>query len=152
MDTIQGGKYSRFPLCMSMSMTAAYSAFGWTSNQNVTPLRSGFPSPSSILSRLIPRFLCVAAAADRRSIEAPRWANTALLRAVPETSTYQSEKDEEAGDISDHATERDLKRPKNLKGRHEVSRASYTEYIGDGKQNVRDNLRIIWLPGKPGCK
>ena len=63
--------------------------------------------------------------------------------------TYEGEEDQEAGDVADHSTERDLQRPEYFERRHEVGGARDAQHVGDGEQNVGDDLRVVRLPLEP---
>ena len=68
-----------------------------------------------------------------------------------QAATYESEENEEAGDVADHSAKWDLQRTEHLERRHQVRRPRYAQHIGDGKQDIRDDLWVIRLPVKPRC-
>jgi len=67
------------------------------------------------------------------------------------SAAYEGKEDQEARDVADHSTERDLQRPEHLERRHQVRRARDAQHVGDGEQHVRDDLRVVWLPVEPRC-
>jgi len=67
-------------------------------------------------------------------------------------SIYQCKEYEEASDISEHSSERDLQRTEHLEGRHQIRRPSDTPDVSQRKQHVRHDLWIIQRPVKTSCQ
>ena len=76
---------------------------------------------------------------------------TILLNNQGEVETDQCKEDEEAGDVADHSSQRDLKRTEHLERRHQVRCASDADDVGDGEQHVGHYLGVVRLPLEPSC-
>ena len=61
-------------------------------------------------------------------------------------NVYQHEENSESNDVGDHAAQADLERPKQLVRGHQVGGARETEHVSKGKQDIRNDLRVIHLP------
>ena len=61
---------------------------------------------------------------------------------------YQCEQDEEARDVRQHSSKRDLESSEDFEGGHEEGGACDAEHIRDRKQDVRYNFRVVGLPIK----
>ena len=67
-------------------------------------------------------------------------------------STNQCEQDKEASDVSKHPAEGDLERTKDFKSRHEEGGPGDAQHVGNGKQDIRDDLRVVWMPVESHCR
>ena len=67
------------------------------------------------------------------------------------STTHQREEDHEACDVTQHASQRDLKGAEDFEGRHEKGGPGDAKDVSNGEKDVRDDLWVVWLPLEAGC-